>query len=483
MEDQTQKQQQAENNSENPNQFAAASINKSDFSADDIATDSQEDGDLPPPEDENEATQINVSAIFGAFFILVFLIICIFLIFGHKKQKVKNTDMEKASSKYGYNFDLKEMDKEEKKPVNTFENSISQENPAESNTMTDEQIQKELEAFEGDDTPAYTYNTNSGKAPVRAVGSNYSNVERPDTRNSKSPRKIDGLKGQSSPDANKSIVSAALNGSGTTSQNERMTKEDYILQMMNRTQQIQNQVYGSNTSSGSFGSNSSYDYQGNKESFFTNNTGNGAGSGTYLSYNSLWDGTIISGALVTGINTDNPGVVIARVTENIYSSYDHSFLLIPEGSLLYATYNSSVSYGQDSVQVAWNLLIRPDGYRISLGNMNGVDSQGMSGYEGKVNNHNWQMMKAFGLIAVYSMIQTEISNDISNTNNEYLQNAMTDVYTEAKKLGNKIVDRALDIKPTITIKAGTEIKLITNIPLELPPVEIPKASQKYVRTK
>ena len=80
------------------------------------------------------------------------------------------------------------------------------------------------------------------------------------------------------------------------------------------------------------------------------------------------------------------------------------------------------------------------------------------------------------------MIQTEVSRDIKTEKNEYMKNAMTDVYAEAQKLGNKILDRALDIKPTITIKAGTEIKLITNIPLELPPVKINQVTKKCVRT-
>ena len=194
-------------------------------------------------------------------------------------------------------------------------------------------------------------------------------------------------------------------------------------------------------------------------------------------------GTIISGALVTAINTDNPGVVIARVTENVYSSQDHSYLLIPEGSLLMATYNSSVSYGQNKVQVAWNLLIRPDNYRVQLGNMNGVNAQGASGYKGSVSNHPFETLKALGMVAVYSILQTEMTNDINSQNNEYLKNAMTDVYAESSKLGNKMVDRALDIKPTIKIKEGTEIKLITNVPMELPPVEVNQATQKYVRTR
>ena len=197
----------------------------------------------------------------------------------------------------------------------------------------------------------------------------------------------------------------------------------------------------------------------------------------------MWDGTIITGALVTAVNTDNPGVIIARVTENGYSSYDSSFLLVPEGTLLYATYNSSVSYGQNRVQIAWNLLIRPDGYRMELGNMNGVDAQGQSGTKGRVTNHPFETLKALGLVAVFSIIQTEITKDIETQNNEYLQNSMSDVYAEASKLGNKIVDRALNIKPTITIKQGTQIKFITNTPLELPPVKVNQVNRKYVRTR
>ena len=148
-----------------------------------------------------------------------------------------------------------------------------------------------------------------------------------------------------------------------------------------------------------------------------------------------------------------------------------------------ATYNSSVTYGQKDVQVACNLLIRPDNYWVQLGNMNGVNAQGASGYRGSVSNHPFETLKALGMIAMFSIIQTEISNDINSQNNEYLKNSMTDVYAEASKMGNKILNKALDIKPTIKIKEGTEIKLITNTPLELPPVEIPVAQERYVRTR
>lgn len=324
----------------------------------------------------------------------------------------------------------------------------------------------------------------TGKAPVSSVGSTGSSYksDRPDTRNSKSPRKIEGLAAldYSNQTQGQNLVSQIMSGNyGTNAYGQKMTKEEFIAQQMAQTQNLQNQLYGSNMLGGT---NGTYNSGSEKENFFNASSGN-TGNGTYLSKAALWDGTIISGALVTAINTDNPGVVIARVTENVYSSQDHSYLLIPEGSLLMATYNSSVSYGQNKVQVAWNLLIRPDNYRVQLGNMNGVNAQGASGYKGSVSNHPFETLKALGMVAVYSILQTEMTNDINSQNNEYLKNAMTDVYAESSKLGNKMVDRALDIKPTIKIKEGTEIKLITNVPMELPPVEVNQATQKYVRTR
>ena len=58
---------------------------------------------------------------------------------------------------------------------------------------------------------------------------------------------------------------------------------------------------------------------------------------------------------------------------------------------------------------------------------------------------------------------------------------MTDVYGETKKLNNKIVDRALDIQPTIRIPSGTEVNLITNVTIDLPPIERYEVEEKYLR--
>jgi len=443
--------------------------------------DAEAEEELPPPEEENEAREVNVGNIIGLIVIgllVIFLIAFIAVSAGGKKNKKKEAEeLDKAGTKTIIEF-------KDKSAVDFSSGNF--ENAAEAVEKKVEDIADAIEAL----PPEFQLPVQDevGTAPVSSVGSTntYYRSDRPDTKGSKSPRKIEGLAALDFSDQGQgqNLVNQIMSGKyGSNVYGQRMSKEEFIAQQMEQTQKLQNQLYGTSTTGGFglAGSGTSSD-AGTKESFFNSGSGNG-GNGSYLCKASLWDGTIISGALVTAINTDNPGVVIARVTENVYSSQDHSYLLIPEGSLLMATYNSSVTYGQKQVQVAWNLLIRPDNYRVQLGNMNGVNAQGASGYKGSVSNHPFETLKALGMVAVYSIIQTEVTNDINSQKNQYLQNAMTDVYSETTKLGNKIVDRALDIKPTIRIKEGTEIKLITNTPMELPPVEVNKATEKYVRSR
>ena len=196
---------------------------------------------------------------------------------------------------------------------------------------------------------------------------------------------------------------------------------------------------------------------------------------------SLWKGTIISAVLDTGINTDLPGQVMAHVTKNVYSSQDGQYLLIPQGSRLYGEYSSDISYGQNRIQVVWNTLIRPDGLEINLGSMNGINAYGAAGYSGFKSEHPFEYLKAFGLIAMYSVLDTKAMNLIDTQDNAYAQNAISDVYSETKKLNNKIVDRALDIQPNIRLKSGTEVNLITNVTIDIPPLEPYEVEEKYVR--
>ena len=97
------------------------------------------------------------------------------------------------------------------------------------------------------------------------------------------------------------------------------------------------------------------------------------------------------GVMLTGVNSDLPGALIAQVSQNVYDTAHGAHLLIPQGSKLYGVYDSRVVYGQSRVLVAWNRLIFPDGSAVTLGAMPGADMSGYSGFHDQVDNHYWRI--------------------------------------------------------------------------------------------
>lgn len=197
--------------------------------------------------------------------------------------------------------------------------------------------------------------------------------------------------------------------------------------------------------------------------------------------NTILAGTIIPAALVTGINTDLPGDILAVVTETIYDSVTGKNILIPQGSKILAKYNSGVTWGQSRVQIVWERLIRPDGVSIDLGAMNGVDSKGYAGTKGGVNEHPLRVAGGVGLMVALSLIEGQAAYSAKT-----LLPAGADVVKTATdeigSIGASYVDRALSVQPTITVSAGTKIQVFVNADLLLPWATDPGTPTKYVRT-
>lgn len=227
--------------------------------------------------------------------------------------------------------------------------------------------------------------------------------------------------------------------------------------------------------------NKDYDQNMQKDKKDFANTGRKEPSGGLIPESTVWKGTIIPGVLITAINTDLPGDLQARVTENIYDSLTGKKLLIPQGTIMIAAYNSSVSFAQERVQIAWNTLIRPDGYEISLGNMNGVDAKGFSGVKGNVDDHIFQYVKAAGVISAFTILNGEISYSTGATTNPALQNLIAENQAVVNKISAKIIDRTLDIQPTLRVKSGTKINIMVNNNLMIPPLNDYQVVKKYKR--
>lgn len=179
----------------------------------------------------------------------------------------------------------------------------------------------------------------------------------------------------------------------------------------------------------------------------------------------LKTGAVVPGVMLTGINSDLPGNMIAQVSQNVYDTATGRNLLIPQGARLYGIYDSRVVYGQERVLIAWNRLIYPDGSSITLGAMPGADMGGMAGLNDQVNNH---YLRIFGSALMMSLVSggmayaMDSTNDSTETDNG---TRMTDEMTSAlaAQLGQAtttLLQRNLSIKPTLEIRPGYQFNIV-----------------------
>lgn len=171
----------------------------------------------------------------------------------------------------------------------------------------------------------------------------------------------------------------------------------------------------------------------------------------------LHAGAVIPAALVTALNSDLPGRVIAQVTAPVYDSVSGKHLLIPQGARLIGTYDSATSYGDNRVFLVWNRLIMPNGWSIQLGAMEATDPAGAAGLKDKVDNHLGRLAGAIGVSAVLSVLANEAQND-----NElgFRQSVGDAAAQEAARVGGRIIDRQLEVRPTLRVRPGAPVRVL-----------------------
>ena len=115
-------------------------------------------------------------------------------------------------------------------------------------------------------------------------------------------------------------------------------------------------------------------------------------------------GSVINAMLLTGVNSELPGNMVAQVSENVYDSPTGKRLLIPQGSRLFGTYDSKIVFGQKRPLIKWTKLIYPDGSTLDLMNMPGADRRGYAGFKAKANNHYWPMLTSAAMVSIFAAV-------------------------------------------------------------------------------
>lgn len=176
-------------------------------------------------------------------------------------------------------------------------------------------------------------------------------------------------------------------------------------------------------------------------------------------------GSVVPAALVTELNSDLPGRVIAQVTSNVYDSVTGDHLLIPQGARLLGTYDSGTSYGDSRVLLVWNRLIFPNGWSISLRGMEATDPAGAAGLKDRTDYHADRLLGAIAGSAIISVISRNAEGENTNDNVRRFGDAAA---AEAARTGSRIIDRELNVRPTLRIRAGGAVRLLVtrDIPLK-----------------
>ena len=182
----------------------------------------------------------------------------------------------------------------------------------------------------------------------------------------------------------------------------------------------------------------------------------------------LFEGTTVDTALLNRLNGDFAGPVKVMVTNPIYS-HDNQHMLIPEGTVLLGDVQKVSGLGQRRLAVTFHRMIMPDGYSVDLDKFHGLSQVGETGLSDQVNNHYFEIFGtsiALGVIA--GAAEAPTSSGYNESGSDSIRQGMASSLSASAA---HVLDRFMNILPTISIREGHRIKVYLTQDLLLPAYE------------
>lgn len=179
-------------------------------------------------------------------------------------------------------------------------------------------------------------------------------------------------------------------------------------------------------------------------------------------------GAVVPAVLVTGVDTARAGPVVATVSDNVYDTVSGRTLVVPQGARLIGRHEGESRYGDKRAFLAWDRLILPNGKSLILTQEPGVDAQGMIGAEGRVD-------RRLGALAVATLFAGAISTlgeaarDRDDKGGGWLGDAGDAASVEAAQVGGRLIDRELQVRPTLRLAPGARVRVLITRDLVLEP--------------
>ncbi len=188
---------------------------------------------------------------------------------------------------------------------------------------------------------------------------------------------------------------------------------------------------------------------------------NAAAGKTYV----LFEGTILETVLINRLDGGFAGPVECLLSTDVYSN-DRQHLLIPAGAKLLGETKKVDTFGQTRLAVVFHRVLMPDGYSVSLDQFKGLNQIGDTGLRDQVNNH---YLRIFGVSlavgALGAVSQAGTGGALNATGGDLMRQGFA---VSTAQSAAQILDKFLNIMPTVTIREGHRVKVYLAGDLALP---------------
>jgi type IV secretory pathway VirB10-like protein len=173
-------------------------------------------------------------------------------------------------------------------------------------------------------------------------------------------------------------------------------------------------------------------------------------------------GSVVPAMLISGINSELAGQIVAQVSQDVYDTPLGKYKLIPQGARLVGSYSSDVAYGQSRIFIAWQRIVFPDGKAMDIGAMPGADSAGYAGFKDQVNNHYFRL---FSSALLMSSVTAGIALSQPETGAFNSRPTAGSAMSEAlgQQLGQvtaQLIAKNLNIAPTLETRPGYRFNVV-----------------------
>jgi type IV secretion system protein TrbI len=188
---------------------------------------------------------------------------------------------------------------------------------------------------------------------------------------------------------------------------------------------------------------------------------NAAAGKTYL----LFEGTILETVLINRLDGGSTGPLECLLSTDVYSN-DRQHLLIPAGSKLLGETKKVDTFGQTRLAVVFHRVLMPDGYSVSLDQFKGLNQIGDTGLRDQVNNHYLHIFGVSLAIGALGAIgEAGTSGSLNASNADLMRQGFAQSTAQSSA---QILEKFLNVMPTVTIREGHRVKVYLSGDLTLP---------------